>query len=155
MILVNLEIIKNKADEFVRQLTDITLDYKISHRDVCYYGLNESPAIAVTNFERHNGIIKIHFGHHFDLLDLETKIDIIKHEVCHVVDVGLNGLTRVLEQDKTGHGKTFNSLCDKIGCKYRYYVDYKVPEKRPIKRRRGSYFIVEKRERVDYALQKW
>ena len=134
------------ARKYIKQLTGKSLIFGIRLKDNIYKRHDGTVSIAITHSVHKS--INIHFGGHFKKLDIKSQLSIIKHESCHVADIYLNGLDNVLKQNPTGHGKTFNELCDKIGCKHKLSIDYNQVILRNIKSRKTKFFISQKESKI-------
>lgn len=122
---MDISYIRELSNEFVRELTNKKIDFNIRVNKVSLFHKNKTPIIAITIFNLNNENINIHFGNHFNVLNFNEKINVIKHECCHISDVFINGIHNVLKQDSSGHGKTFYALCNRIGCPESSYIDHK------------------------------
>lgn len=121
---MNLSEIKEISHYYVRELVGKSLDFGVRLRGRNYFYASGIPIIAVTWFSKFGDNINVNFSKHFNNLDYDLKVDVIKHECCHVADIKMNGPFSVFYQDNTGHGKTFNEFCDRIGVVNRKSVNY-------------------------------
>ena len=74
------------------------------------------PVIGVVNYDivKKSKHYKIVVYKSFEHLFYDIKVEVIKHELCHIIDVHNNDNDICIEN--AGHGKTFKNLMHKISC---------------------------------------